>query len=285
MKAFWLLFFLLLLTGKISFASITMRQVDPRLLIAAPETDFSKISEDNQALKIQAIRYLFDQDMLGHMGSKAYDPKADFNAYLDAYEANYFLVDLDRDGILELVFNGFIDPDGEIENIEIYLAVKDEWLPVFTGKGNLIAYKKHPNTGEILLYQHQYPCCNNGSHNLNRLRLAGGKIQLLKRFFVGRDTNMVGPFFPEKSAFDEAYRVLRKETTVHWSPKVVKEHAWEGRTPENVIAHYEAGTIYRVLGKKGRWSFVLLHGPPIQEENKVINPANFGDVWIYGWIQ
>src|SRR5690606_1494991 len=151
--------------------------------------------------------------------------------------------------------------------------------------GHLPAYKIHPNTGEILLYHHEYPCCENASHNLNRLRLVNNKITLVKRYFLGRDHGMLGKFFPEKSRFTGKFAYTTGKTILYWSPEVIGKNAWPRRSEQNIIAPYPDSVPYSTLAQKGKWRFVIMHGAPVIEENRVINPANFTNTWIYGWIK
>lgn len=262
-----------------------MRNVNVHLFLPNVKTDFTEVAQKDELKKKEAVRYLFEHEFIGHAGTKSYDPKATFEAYFSVYQASYSFIDLNHDGKVELIFNGFIDTEKDIESLEVFMQVKNEWLPIFNGKGNLIGYKIHPNTGEIMLYQHVYPCCNHGSHNLNRLRLVKNQMQETRRFFVGRDDNMKGQFFPKQSNFNGKFHQLSMETALYWAPQVIKSNAWAGRTNENRITSYKTGTTFSVLAKQGRWKFVLMHGAPISETNQVINSSNFSNTWIYGWIR
>jgi hypothetical protein len=156
---------------------------------------------------------------------------------------------------------------------------------IYNEVGHLLAYKIQPNTKEILLFHHQYPCCVNASHNLNRLRLINGRFKLLKRYFLGRDHEMTGPFFPKKSKFTGVYKTLSKKTKLYWSPAMIQKDAWKSRSATNIIAAYDSLTVYTVLAKEKSWQFVLMKGAPVLEKNNVINPTNFKDTWIYGWLK
>jgi hypothetical protein len=116
------------------------------------------------------------------------------------------------------------------------------------------------------------------------LRLVGNSIQQLKRYFVGRDQGMVGPFFPKKVQFTSENKHFLKTTKLYWSPAIVTSNAWPGRAPANTITSYAAGSVYTVLSETKSWLFVLVKSPPIIAPNVVINPANFLQTWIYGWV-
>lgn len=265
-------------------ASVTMTRVDPTLFIANPETDLDKVTVTNEALKKSMVNYLFDADLLDHVGTKAYDTQAVFDTYYTQFSALYRLVDLNNDGLPELIFNGFVSSDDDKEYLEIYGTKKGVVTRLFKEIGHVLAYKIQPNTKEVMLYHHQYPCCENASHNLNRLRLIGNELQLQKRYFIGRDSGMVGPFFPKKVQFTSENKRFSKTTKLYWSPAIVTTDAWPRRSQTNVIASYAASSVYTVLAQTKSWSFVLVKNAPMITPNNVINPANFLQTWIYGWV-
>jgi hypothetical protein len=274
----------------LSFSTLTwsyveMTRVDARVFIASPETDFNKILVNNEALKAKMVEFLFNNDLVDHIGTKAYDPAALFVNYYKQFASLYQLIDLNNDQIPELIFNGYADEEKEKEHLQIFTTIKGELVSVYNEIGHLLAYKIHPNTKEVLLYHHQYPCCENASHNLNRLRLVDNKIVQLKRYFLGRDHGMLGRFFPDKSVFSGKFYQTKSKTVLHWSPEEINKAAWPRRSEKNIIANYPDSTIYSVLAEKGRWRFVIMHGAPLTEENRVINPSNFSNTWIYGWIK
>ena len=256
-------------------ASVTMTRVDPTLFIANPETDLDKVTVTNEALKKSMVNYLFDADLLDHVGTKAYDTQAVFDTYYTQFSALYRLVDLNNDGLPELIFNGFVSSDDDKEYLEIYGTKKGVVTRLFKEIGHVLAYKIQPNTKEVMLYHHQYPCCENASHNLNRLRLIGNELQLQKRYFIGRDSGMVGPFFPKKVQFTSENKRFSKTTKLYWSPAIVTTDAWPRRSQTNVIASYAASSVYTVLAQTKSWSFVLVKNAPMITPNNVINPANF----------
>lgn len=282
MKALLITFFSSLCFSLV--ASLTMTRVDPTLFIANPETDLDKVTVTNEALKKSMVKYLFDADLLDHVGTKAYDTQAVFDTYYKQFSAFYRLIDLNNDGLPELIFNGFVSSDDDKEYLEIYGTKKGVVTRLFKEIGHVLAYKIQPNTKEVLLYHHQYPCCENASHNLNRLRLIGNELQLQKRYFIGRDSGMVGPFFPKKVQFTSENKRFSKTTKLYWSPAIITTDAWPRRSQTNVIASYAASSVYTVLAQTKSWSFVLVKSAPMITPNNVINPANFLQTWIYGWV-
>ncbi|WP_341900949.1 hypothetical protein [Fluviicola taffensis] len=268
-----------------AFGYVEMTRVDPKIFIASPETDFLKIQVKNETLKAKMVAFLFDNDLIDHIGTKAYDPSALFVNYYQQFGSLYQLIDLNNDRIPELIFNGYPGEEKEKEQLQIFTTIKGELVSVYNEIGHLLAYKIHPNTKEVLLYHHQYPCCENASHNLNRLRLVNNKITFVKRYFLGRDTGMLGKFFPEKSTFSGTFFATKSKTALHWSPEEINQAAWPKRSETNIIANYPDSTAYSVLAEKGKWRFVIMHGTPVAEANRVINPSNFSGIWIYGWIK
>lgn len=269
-----------------SFAVTHMTRVNPGLFINQPKTDFETIRYKDEKLKKILIKELFDLDLVDHFGSHAYDLSAKFEDYYERYKNNYYCLDLNRDSIPEIIYSGFFSAEDDREMMEIYSRQNGKMKNVFKQIGHLLAYKIQPNTNEILLYHHQYPCCDNASHNLNRLRLIQGKVKELKQFFIGKESDLVGPFFPEKSVFTGKSYASKGEIELRWSPAKIEVNAWKGRTPSNLISLYSANSVYTVLAKKGRWKFVLVKAVPLPDKkNRVINPDNFKDIFVFGWIK
>lgn len=280
-----LLFFPLLIALFASGAEVEYSRVDPALFIVKPETDFGKIRTVNASEKKRLVKLAFDGDLFNNEGSKAYDVNADFEKYFTRYDKDFQLIDLDKDGSPELIYNGYMHGEDPKEYLEIYSFKSGKPKQLYADAGFLMAYKIQPNTGEVLLFSHQYPCCSNGSHFISRIRLVEGKTQLVKRFFVARRHDMKGNFFPGKINDSGKYRVLSKKTVLRWSSEVIGTDAWTGRTQENRICDYDKGSVFKVLAIRGRWKFVLVKSQPVNEQgNMVIRPDNFTDTWIYGWI-
>lgn len=285
MKTFLFFAVIALLPVKL-LASVDMTRIRAGLFIPQPETDFTIVELADTKLKKKLVRELFDQDLLNHEGTKAYDMNASFEAYYRLFSARYHIIDMNADGIPEIIFSGYVTSDDDRERFEVYVRSKGKLQRMYDQIGHLLAYRIQPNTGEVLLYHHQYPCCLNASHNINRLRLVEGKLQLLKKYFVAREAgDMKGAFFPEASVFDGKYAFTEKVVSLRWSPEVLVSGAWEGRTGENIVARYPDSSVYRVLARKNGWLYVLMHSAPSGEANKVINPVNFEDVAVFGWLQ
>jgi hypothetical protein len=270
-----------------AMASVDMTRIETALFIREPLTDLDKITAQNDGLKRQLVLYLFEHDLLNHEATKAFDTDAPFGPYYAAFQSRYRLIDLDRDGHPELLFNGYVTQDDDREHVEIYRTEKGIPKKIYDELGHIPAYKIHPNTGEILLFHHQYPCCLNASHNLDRLRLVEGKIQRVRRYFVARQAaDMKGVFFPKQTTFTGRYKQLGKEAVLRWSGSVIGQDAWKGRTPENIVAHYEKGAVYTVLAEEKGWYYVLMHSPPkLGTKEKAVNPANLQETALYGWLE
>lgn len=256
------------------------------MFIPQAKTDIERFATIDPKLKEKWVKLLFDLDVVDHYLSKAYNVDAQFDTYYQVFEKNYFLVDMNHDKVPELIFSGRATQEVESEQLAIYAIHENKPTQLFLESGHFFAYLEQPNTKEILVYHHQYPCCENASHNINRLRLVAGKIQKLKRYFVGRDLPMKGSFFPRSSTNTLAFHYTKNDKMpLRWSPEVITENAWKGRSQANVIANYPASSTYKVMSKHGKWLFVLMQNAPMIEENRVINPANFNDTWIYGWLK
>ena len=69
------------------------------------------------------------------------------------------MIDLNADAIPEIVFSGYSDPSDDREFMEVYSINNGKGERIYREIGHLLAYKSNPNTNEVLLYHHQYPCC------------------------------------------------------------------------------------------------------------------------------
>lgn len=266
-------------------ASIQMPRVDPHLFMPHAKIDFDKVESNDLTLKETRVKLLFDLELIDHFMTKSYDLNAQFSNYYKVFKDSYHLIDMNQDGNPELIFSGRTTQEIESEQFSIFSFHGVEPYQLYVENGHLLAYILQPNTKEILLVHHQYPCCENASHNLNRLRLVGGKISVLKRYFIGRDSAMKGDFFPKSAKFTYDFHYTMKKTSLRWSPEMIQKSAWSGRSETNEIAVYPSNSCYKVLAKKGSWNFVLMQNAPLLQENRVINPANFSDTWIFGWIK
>jgi len=276
---------LLLLCTEVS-ASVHMTRVDPALFIHQPKTDFTQISIQDEQLKRKLVEDLFNLNLLDHVGTKAYSTDATFPNYYANQKRNFWVIDLNADAIPEIVFSGYSDPSDDREFMEVYSINNGKGERIYREIGHLLAYKSNPNTNEVLLYHHQYPCCANASHNLNRLRLIKGKIKLNKMYFLGKETGLVGPFFPLTSVFTSKYKTAKRSFKLNWSPASVNENAWEGRTNSNQIAIFDSLSIYVELARQKNWRFILVKNPPKAENgNRVINTSNFTSTYIFGWAR
>lgn len=286
MKTKILLFFFLF-TVICVHASVDMRRINIQLFVHQPQEDFSKIVVEDHAKKEQLVRYLFDHDLINHQGTRAFSVDAQFEPYYRAFGAQYKLLDLNNDNNPELLFEGLVSSDDEKEHVEIYTVKKGVPKRIYDELGHFPAYKIHPNTGEVLLYQHQYPCCLNASHMILRLRLVNGEIQAIKRYFVAREAHdMKGRFFPEKTRFTGKIYQTKKKVELRWSKEVITKNAWELRSQKNTIASYPKGACYQLLAKENGWIYVRMQTAPENDpDNRVINTANFQETAIYGWLK
>jgi hypothetical protein len=266
-------------------ATVDMTRINPELFLRAPQTDLGKITISNDVLKRSLVSYLFDHDLLNHEGTKAFTKDAPFAPYYQQFQSRYRLIDLNHDNAPELVFEGFVSKDDDREHLEIYRVENGVPKKIYDELGHVLAYIVQPNTQEVLLFHHQYPCCLNASHNIDRLRFVENKMQAVKRYFVARKAgDMKGPFFPAKVTFTAKSQITKKIVELRWSGSVIQKDAWFGRAPENLVARYDTGSVYKVLSEENNWYFVLMHTPPKVEANKVVNPANLTETAVYGWL-
>lgn len=265
-----------------------MSSISASLFINNGKTDLEILFHSNNFSDLEKnVEKLFNEDQLDHAYSKAFDMEAKFSVYWKMNGKYWSSLDLNKDGKNELFFlPKAINPD-DIELIEIYTQKKGIYNLIYKESGHIIAYKIHPNTKEIVLFHHQYPCCSSASHNINMVRLVNGKINLRKKYFLARDEGMKGDFFPNSVNFTSKFNYLKKRTTVRWSPEKISKNAWSV-FQENKLAIYPKLTPFRILAKKGNWYYIEICGEPIIRKKKlydcVINSENFNNVHVFGWI-
>jgi hypothetical protein len=247
------------------------------------KTDFESIFIKNSDELQKSVNQLFDSDLLNHDLTKAYDLEAKFDKYWAKYESSWHLLDLNNDGVFELLFNNSSN-EPEHLSFELFKKENQKYEAIYFQIGKLVGYKIHPNTKEVILFRHQYPCCTNLSHNVDMIRYLNGKITLRKKFFVARPDEMKTKLFPKKVSYTKEYLFLSKDEKVRWSAEVITKNATR-MSQENIISKYPKGTPYRVLAVEKGWKYVLICGEPSKDLNKIINPANFIYTHVFGWVK
>jgi hypothetical protein len=276
---------MLFLFSSIGYAEeIFLTDVPSDVFVNGGRTDFDAIiNQEDVALEVEQ---LFKRGVLFHDYTLEIHPNSNFKTYWSVFQKRWFAVDLNNDGVIELIMIGKVTAMEEKEYLEIWVKDADDiYQKNFAEVGKPLAYKFQPNTGEIVLFHHRYPCCYSASHNIIELRLLNGKIKQRDRYFLGRDDGkMVGPFYPDKVNYTDQVNYLKVITPVYWSPAVVEQHAFPNYTETNLIIHYNAGATYHELHRENDWAFVLLHSGIMEEPSMVINALNFIHRPVYGWI-
>lgn len=282
MKTF--IFFLSFLIVLFSNAeSISLPEVPAHIFVNKGKTNFDSIFQQTGIGEM--VEEAFNQEILYHDYTREVHPNSDFQTYWSVFENRWSAVDIDKDGKEELIMQGKSTVLDEKEYVEIYKKSKEGWKRIYSEVGRLLAYKIHPNTNKIILYHHRYPCCNSSSHNIFTLRLIDDAIITKSKFFVGRDHgDMVGPFFPDTVNYDSPYKKLTSLKKLRWSPDVVEKNAFLNHSETNVIIHYNKGALYKELYRNKKWAFVIMYSGIVIEQAIVINPSNFIDKPVYGWI-
>lgn len=264
-----------------SQSTISLVRVPAKVFVNNGKTTFDSVLFVNKDIKKQ-VEKIFDRKILSHDLALGNDP---FEKYWEVFGNQWFWIKLKPELPPFLLFNGIVSLLDEKEYIELYDINKENNL-IYTNAGHLLAYKEHPFTKEIILFQHEYPCCQSASHNIIHIRYANDTIRVKERFFVGRDDGeMVGPFFPESVNHPKEYKTLKNKTTLRWSPETVNNNAFIGRAKSNVIIHYEEGAVYKVLQEVEGWQFVVMFNGISEEQSSVLNYTNFVNRPVYGWIK
>ena len=274
---------LILSTFSTSANSISLVDVPVDVFVNKGKTNFDSIFYKTEIESL--VKELFEEGILYHDYTLEVHPNSNFKTYWSVFKDKWNLVDLNNDGNGELIMQGLTTVFDEKEFVEIYNKLDGKWTKIHGEVGRLLAYKIHPNTKKIILYQHRYPCCNSASHTIITLRMIRNKIITSSRFFVGRDSgDMVGPFYPDSVNYGFAFLQLKKNTLLRWSPEVVSKNAFRGYSETNAIVHFDKGAYYKILYNGDKWHFVLMYSGIVDEKAVVINALNFVNKPVYGWI-
>ncbi len=275
---------LILSTFSTSANSISLVDVPVDVFVNKGKTNFDSIFYKTEIESL--VKELFEEGILYHDYTLEVHPNSNFKTYWSVFKDKWNLVDLNNDGNGELIMQGLTTVFDEKEFVEIYNKLDGKWTKIHGEVGRLLAYKIHPNTKKIILYQHRYPCCNSASHTIITARMIRNKIITSSRFFVGRDSgDMVGPFYPDSVNYGFAFLQLKKNTLLRWSPEVVSKNAFRGYSETNAIVHFDKGAYYKILYNGDKWHFVLMYSGIVDEKAVVINALNFVNKPVYGWIE
>ncbi len=276
-------FILFLLFAYNAEAVIVMPRVDVKIFVNKGRTDFDSIFNPNKEDVKKVVSWLFENNQLDHDYTKAVNPALQFAPYWKLYAALWNLVDMNNDGKEELVFSGKPLIAEDKESFNLYVQYGSVWKEIFWDEGHLMAYKKHPRTGEILLFHHRYPCCSQFTHMIHRVRWLNNKVHSTKRYFLARDTGMNGQFFPETASYPTSFKQLKKSTMLYWSKGKIEKEAAQF-SPTNKIINFPKGGWYQVLFTSEKWRYVMMLSPPKNEESMVANANNLQESRFYGWI-
>ena len=268
----------------VNASPVVMPRIDVKLFVNKGKTDFDQAFNKDIEKKKAEVEWLFDNNQLQHDFSKAVNSEVKFGPYWDRFKKNWFFVDLDKDGQEELIFSGKPLLSDDKEQFALYVKYGEIWKEVFWDDGHLMAYKVHPNTGEIILYHHRYPCCSQFTHLVQKVRWVRNKVRSSKRYFIARDSGIKGQLFPEKVNYPSRYRQLKEKTMLYWSKGIVRSDA-SIFSQNNSIINYPAKAYYQRLARIGKWSYVMMVSPPNMEESAVANPANLRSARYYGWLK
>jgi hypothetical protein len=264
----------------------TLTQIPAQVFAEGGKTDIANLWQTDFDVKSAVETLFYTSNMLLHEGSITDNPNNTFEAYWSNKSKNWKAIRFQEKGEISIVFIGKTFTSEIKENIEIYHVINGKYKQIWSEYGKIIAYHIHPYTKEIILFQHQYPCCESSSHNVFRIRLLNNNVHVRKRFFVGRDKgDMVGPFFPESADHSSDFHYLPEVTILRWSPAEVTENAFINRSESNEIISYNKGASFKILAQQDGWLFVLMFSGIMEGQSAVINYMNFLNTPVYGWIK
>ena len=272
--------------GHLSVANVNSCVINSLTFVNNGKTDFNKIYDKSENLK-EIIEVLFDKDLLDHELTRAYNTDANFENYWLNNMMNWHFLDLNNDKINEILF--ISNPSGKPDEYslsEIYIKKNHQFKLIFKESGAIFAYKIHENTKEFVLFHHKFPCCSSISNNVNMVRIINGKIKLRKKYFVANSEILKSNCLPKSVHYDLKFYYLTKDKVLRWSTNKFSKKDLNSKN-ENIIAFYPEKAAYKVLFSNKKWIYVLFYESPLRsKKNKsAINPDNFSNVHVYGWIQ
>jgi hypothetical protein len=277
------IFLFIFFSGQFFAANVILPRLDYSLFAPEGKTDFENLfSQDKKAIK-STVFYLFEKGIASQSGSKAYDLKADYEKFWKVHSENFHLIDLNQDSIQELIYSGTIGDAEDKESFMIYVQYGEVWKEVYNEDGHLAAYSVHPNTGEILLYHHRYPCCSQYTHSVNRLRFLNNRVYKKEKYFIASDRGMMGTIFPEKVFYPQDYHQLKEDKVLRWSSEAIKMNAFYASNTSDVIG-FAQGSYYKILARKAKSMYVIFYSPPKIEESRMVNPNNLQNSQVMCWI-
>ena len=264
----------------------TLTEIPVHVYVENPKVDFESIWIKDYDLK-QHVKEIFETEgLIQHEKSLSMDPNSSFVDYWEQYKDNYRAIKFQKKGEVSILFQGYISATETKEHVQIFHKKGNNYEQIWRKHGKLIAYHIHPHTKEIVLFQHQYACCQSASHNIHRIRLINEKAHVVSRYFLGRDFgDMVGPFYPDSANHSPDFYKLEKEVPLRWSPKDVKENAFLNRAEKNIIIHFMEGSVYKILNESEDWLFVLMFSGMKDETSQVVNYNNIKNRAVYGWLR
>ncbi|HLV43163.1 MAG TPA: hypothetical protein VKY37_12855 [Brumimicrobium sp.] len=274
---------ILCIQSSIGQVNPTLVDIPHEVFVNGGTNDFQQVLFKDETIA-KKVKVLHAYDELDHEFTVQ---THSFEQYWSRFEKQWHYIQFKESSQPLLIFTGLKISNDEREFVEIF-NMKNERTQrqLFSDVGKLLAFKKHPFTGETILFVHKYPCCQSASHNIYAIRQIKDELRFPDRFFVGRDIgDMVGPFFPEKVNHDGKHHFLNKKTELRWSPAIVNENAFENWTESNLIIHYNEGAMYKILHDQDEWQFVLFFNGIAEEQSMMLNYTNFTNKGVYGWIK
>lgn len=188
----------LLLSTPLFAANVVYKEL-PLTLVNGLQKNIDSIWLQDLGLK-DKVKAIYNEKRINHYLIDS--DRQQFEAYFENYKQYWHAIDLNQDGELELVFQGYYEKGDDREYTEIYCLEGNNYKMKYAEIGALLGYKVNPYSGEIVLYTHEYPCCESYTHTINTLRLISGTIKSKAKFFIARDKgDMKGNFFPTRLNF------------------------------------------------------------------------------------
>lgn len=207
--------------------------------------------------------------------------------------SNFHVLDIDKDGDQDIIFDGKACPGFESGQVDIYLNSKGSFIEVLGVSGTTLDF----DLKNMELVIHQYPCCADRLNYIKYYSIIDNESISFrlnsKELFTGRGNEMGNHILP-KTINENQKNILIQDTTIlRWSPnltdKDVLHTCSNGST--NIIASYPPNSEGHILSESadGTWLFVKMKNN-ISVKHSCINKRVKNKVknfpyYTYGWIQ
>lgn len=214
---------------------------------------------------------------------------ATFDEYLMEHENSIYFIDLDKDGDLDIIFNGKECSGIETGIVEFYENTGDTLIRHFKIEGRIVNLDIINSTFSV----HDYPCCAQQTHYIVKYEYDKNTFnhKIVEAVsFVGHSHILGGNYFPKSIEKYERFKT-KLNTPLRWSPNTNSfdptNTCKNDRT--NIIYTFPKGTKGVILHEnENDWCFVKMSPSSFSInscQDNYIKDLPQSMVCYYGWMK